>query len=204
MMTINIEPAKGGKLSLFADGEYIMTVDPDTWYSLDYSNGCEIDEEEFEKLKFLIQSRKAYAQALRFLTLRAHSAKELYTKLSKKHSPECCEYAVEKCKELNFIDDTEFALSFATELYERKKYGAARIRTELFAKGIDREVADYAISQIEFDVTDSIINIIEKKYSSCIDDEKGRKRMIAGLMRLGYSYSDIRNALKDYDLPEEC
>lgn len=203
MMTINIEPAKGGKLSLFADGEYIMTVDPDTWYSLDYTNGCEIDDEEFEKLRFLIQSRKAYAQALRFLTLRAHSAKELYTKLSKKHSPECCEYAVQKCKELCFIDDAEFALSYATELYERKKYGASRIRTELFAKGVSREDADNAIAQIEFDSADSIISIIEKKYASCIDDEKGRKRMIAGLMRAGYTYSDIRNVLKDYDLPEE-
>lgn len=202
-MTINIEPAKGGKLSLLCDGEYVLTVDPDTWYSLDYTNGCEIDDEEFEKLRFLIQSRKAYAQALRFLTLRAHSAKELFTKLSKKHTPECCEYAVEKCRELGFIDDDDFALRYAQELYERKNYGPSRIRTELFAKGIDRETADNALSQIDFDCNDAIINIIEKKYSSCLGDEKGMKRMIAGLMRAGYSYGDIRAALRDYDIPEE-
>lgn len=203
-MTINIEPAKGGKLSLFADGEYVLTVDPDTWYSLDYTDGCEIDDEEFEKLRFLIDSRKAYSQALRFLTLRAHSANELFIKLSKKHSPQCCEYAIDKCRELGFIDDEDFALRYAQELYEKKNYGPSRIRTELFAKGIDRDTTDNAISQIEFDYSDAIVSIIDKKYSSCLDDEKGRRRMIAGLMRAGYSYSDIRAALKDLDLPEDC
>ena len=52
-MIIRIEPVKGGKLSLLADDEYVMTVDADTLYSLDYSDGCEIDDEEFEKLKFI-------------------------------------------------------------------------------------------------------------------------------------------------------
>lgn len=203
-MTINIEPSKGGKLSLFADGEYILTVDPDTWYSLDYTDGCEIDDEEFEKLKFLIDSRKAYAQALRFLTLRAHSAKELHTKLVKKHSSECADFAIEKCRELGFIDDEDFAVRYAAELSERKHYGPSRIKNELFAKGINRDIVEKVISQIDFDFSDTIIGIIQNKYSSCLEDEKGKRRMIAGLIRLGYSYSDIKSALKNYDLPEDC
>ena len=202
-MIIRIEPAKGGKLSLIADDEYVMTVDPDTWYSLDYSDGCEIDEEEFEKLKFLIDSRKAYAQALRYLTLRAHSADELYKKLIKKHSAECSSHAIEKCREIGFIDDEDFAFRYANELINKKKYGISRIRSELYAKGIDREIIENVLNSLEFDFSQSIIEIIEKKYSDCFSDEKGKRRMIAGLMRLGYNYSDIKSALADYDLPEE-
>ena len=202
-MIIRIEPAKGGKLSLIADDEYVMTVDPDTWYSLDYSDGCEIDEEEFEKLKFLIDSRKAYAQALRYLTLRAHSADELYKKLIKKHSAECSAHAIEKCREIGFIDDEDFAFRYANELFNKKKYGISRIRSELYAKGIDREIIENVLNSLEFDFSQSIIEIIEKKYSDCFSDEKGKRRMIAGLMRLGYNYSDIKSALADYDLPEE-
>ena len=48
-----------------------------------------------------------------------------------------------------------------------------------------------------------IIDIIEKKYSDCLNDEKGKRRMIAGLMRSGYNYSDIRSALADIDLQED-
>ena len=202
-MIIRIEPAKGGKLSLIADDEYVMTVDPDTWYSLDYSDGCEIDEEEFEKLKFLIDSRKAYAQALRYLTLRAHSADELYKKLIKKHSSECSAHAIAKCREIGFIDDEDFAFRYANELFNKKKYGVSRIRSELYAKGIDREIIENVLNSLEFDFSQSIIEIIEKKYSDCFSDEKGKRRMIAGLMRLGYNYSDIKSALADYDLPEE-
>lgn len=202
-MIIRIEPAKGGKLSLLADDEYVMTVDPDTWYSLDYSDGSELTDEEFEQLKFIISSRKAYAQALRFLTLRAHSADELYKKLIKKHSPESSRYSVEKCRELGFIDDEDFAQRYAQELIQNKKFGPARVRNELFSKGIDREIIENVLASLEFDSSAFIIEIIQKKYSSCLDDEKGRRRMIAGLMRLGYSYGDIRAALADYDLPED-
>ena len=202
-MIIKIEPAKGGKLSLFADDEYVMTVDPDTWYSLDYSDGCEINDEEFEKLKFLIESRKAYAQALRFLTLRAHSADELYKKLIKKHSAECSAYAIEKCRDLGFIDDEDFAVRYANELVNRKKYGRSRIRSELYSKGIDREITEKVLNLLDIDTSQSIIEIIEKKYSDCFSDEKGKRRMIAGLIRLGYNYSDIKAALADYDLPED-
>lgn len=202
-MIIRIEPAKGGKLSLFSDGEYVMSVSPDLWYSLDYSDGAELSDEEFEKLKFEIDSRKAYAQALRFLTLRAHSADELYKKLIKKHIPECAEFAVEKCRELGFINDYDFAVTYANELAQKKKFGTSRIKNELFIKGIDREIIDSVINEIETDYSQSIIDIIEKKYYNCLSDDKGRQKMIAGLMRLGHSYSDIKSVLADYNLPED-
>ncbi|MBR5232768.1 MAG: regulatory protein RecX [Clostridia bacterium] len=202
-MILKIEPSKGGKLSILADDEYVMTVDPDTWYSLDYSNGCEVSDEEFEHLKFILISRKAYAQALRFLTLRAHSADELYKKLIKKHSPESSQYAVEKCRELGFIDDEDFAIRYSQELIQKKKYGLSRVKTELFGKGIDREIIDKVLSELETDSSSAIIEIVEKKYSSCFENEKDKRRMISGLMRLGYSYGEIRSALSEYISDEE-
>lgn len=202
-MIIKTDVTKMGRISVFVDDEYVMSVDPDIWYSLDYTDGSEIDENELEELKTLVNSRLAYSQALRFLTLRSHSSDELYKKLLKKHSPSCSRFAVEKCRELGFIDDEDFALRFANELAQKKKYGASRIRQELNLKGIDREIVDNVMSNLDIDYSASIIEVIEKKYSGCLNDENGRRRMIAGLMRLGYSYSDIKSALSDYDLPED-
>ena len=199
MMIIKTDVTKMGRISVFVDDEYVMSVDPDIWYSLDYTDGSEIDENELEELKTLVDSRLAYSQALRFLTLRAHSADELYKKLLKKHSASCSHFAVEKCRELGFIDDFDFAQRYAKELAEKKKYGESRIRQELRLKGIDKDIIESVISVIEIDYSSSIIDIIEKKYSGCLDDEKGRRRMFAGLMRLGFSYSDVKSALADYD-----
>ncbi|MBQ8210443.1 MAG: regulatory protein RecX [Clostridia bacterium] len=202
-MIIKTEISKGGRLALYADGEYIMSIDADIWYSLDYTNGCEIDNDELDALKDLVNARLAYSQALRFLTLRSHSEKELYNKLLKKHSHISARYAIEKCRELGFLDDADFASCYAKELAERKKYGATRIRQELNLKGIDREIIDDVINSLEVDYSVSIIDVIQKKYSNCLNDEKGKRRMIAGLMRLGFSYSDIKSALSDYELPED-
>lgn len=202
-MILQSEPAKGGKIALYLDGEYRMTVDPDTWYSLSYTDGCEIGDDEWQELTFTVSSRQAYAQALRFLTLRAHSAEELYQKLLKKHSPESAAFAVARCRELGFIDDVDFASRYALELAERKHYGPSRIRQELYAKGIDRELIDETVSQLDFDYAQSVRDMVEKKYRDCLDSEKGRRKMTAGLMRLGFSYADIKTALADYEIPED-
>ena len=34
------------------------------------------------------------------------------------------------------------------------------------------------------------------------ENEKEKRKMISGLMRLGYTYGEIRQALSDYDIPE--
>ena len=202
-MIIKTEITKGGRLALYADDEYVMSVDPDIWYSLDYTDGSEIDDNELESLKGLVNARLAYSQALRFLTLRSHSEHELYNKLLKKHTHSAAVYAIEKCRELGFIDDEDFASRYAKELAERKKYGVSRIRQELKLKGIDREIVDNVVSSLEVDYSASIIDVIQKKYSNCFVDDKGKRRMISGLMRLGFTYSDIKSALADYELPED-
>lgn len=202
-MILNTEVTKGGRISVYADGEYIMSVNPDIWYSLDYTDGSDIDENELEEIKTLVNSRLAYSQALRFLTLRAHSSDELYKKLIKKHSSGCARFAVEKCRDLGFIDDEDFAVRYANELAQKKRFGISRIRRELQLKGIENDVIDNVIHRLDTDFSSSIIDVVEKKYSDCLNDEKGRRRMIAGLIRLGYSYSDIKSALDDYELPED-
>ncbi len=202
-MKLTTEPGKSGKIYLYTDGEYRMSMDADTWYSLSYRDGDEIDEEELTELKNLVSSRLAYAQALRFLTLRSHSAQELYGKLLKKHSPESAEYAVEKCRELGFIDDEDFAERYARELAEKKHHGPARIKTELLNKGIDKEIISNVLETLDIDFSSCIIDVIEKKYYNCLSDKKGRDKTVAALMRLGYSYSMIKEALSEYKLSED-
>ena len=45
------------------------------------------------------------------------------------------------------------------------------------------------------DNVERIVDIIQKKYYNKISDENGRKKVFAALTRLGYSFSDIREAL---------
>ena len=195
-MKLTVKEGKANKIHIYVDEEYRATVDSDYWYSEKYRNYKEIDEEELTELLDAVSFRRAYNKGLDLLSRRPHGTKELIKKLCEKgHEKNSVEKACDRLLELGLLNDEEFARILATELYERKGYGIKRIKQELIFRGIDREIAENAIETLDIDTQNRIILIIKKKYLNKIDDEKGRKRAIDGLMRLGYSYSDIKNAL---------
>ncbi len=51
------------------------------------------------------------------------------------------------------------------------------------------------------DNTDTIVELITKKYASKLEQENGREKVIAALQRKGFSYSDIKSAF--YRLEED-
>lgn len=195
-MKLSVKEGKANKIHIYVDEEYRATVDSDYWYSEKYRNYKEINDEELTELLDAVSFRRAYNKGLDLLSRRPHGTKELIKKLCEKgHEKTSAEKACDRLLELGLLNDEEFARILATELYERKGYGIKRIKQELIFRDIDREIAENAIETLDIDTQNRIILIIKKKYLNKIDDEKGRKRAIDGLMRLGYSYSDIKTAL---------
>ena len=80
-------------------------------------------------------------------------------------------------------------------MLERKSYSIKRIKQELAFRGIDREIVENTVDSLDNDPQKSIIMLVKKKYINKLNDEKGKKRTVDALLRLGYSYSDIKNAL---------
>ena len=195
-MKLSIKEGKANKIHIYVDDEYRATVDSDYWYSEKYRNYKEINEEELTELLDAVSFRRAYNKGLDLLSRRPHGTKELVKKLCEKgHEKESAEKACDRLLELGLLNDEEFARMLANELYEKKGYGIKRFKQELVFRGIEREIAENAIESLDIDTQTRIILVIKKKYLNKINDEKGRKRAVDGLMRLGYSYSDIKNAL---------
>lgn len=196
-MKISVKNGKADKIHIYIDDEYRMTVDGTFWYSEKWHNLKEIDEEELAALENAVNSRRAFLSGMNLLSRRAHGKKELINKLALKHSREAAESAVQKLEELGLIDDEKFAEALADELLRRKKYAPRRIETELIMKGIDRQIAKDAVNSLDKDDFNRIILLLNSKYKNYLSDEKGIRRAQNGLFRMGYSYSDIRKALKE-------
>ena len=195
-MKLSIKEGKANKIHIYVDDEYRATVDSDYWYSEKYRNYKEINEEELTELLDAVSFRRAYNKGLDLLSRRPHGTKELVKKLCDKgHEKESAEKACDRLLELGLLNDEEFARILANELYERKGYGTKRIKQELVFRGIEREIAENAIESLDIDTQTRIILVIKKKYLNKLNDEKGIKRAVDGLIRLGYSYSDIKTAL---------
>ncbi len=203
-MKLSVKNGRNNKIHIFVDEEYSLTVDSEYWYTSSWCVKKEIDEEDFEELKEEVSCRRAWLSALDLISMRSHSEKELVTKLRRKYSQNTAEAVAEKATELGLIDDEAFAEMYARELVERKKYGISRVKNELRLKGISSHIIESVLLSLDIDSKESIISLVERKYARKLSDEKGRRQVVSALQRLGYSYSDIKSALKEFQLSDEC
>ncbi len=195
-MKLTVTEGKNNKIHIHVDGEYKATVDRDWWYSEKYRNINEITESELAELLCSVSFRRAYNKALDFLSRRMYAEKELAKKLREKDfSDEAIEGAIQRCKELLLLNDERYAEMLSEELYRNKHFGAKRILQELSARGVNREIAQNAVENLDKDEVNSIILLLKRKFSGKIGDEKGRQRTINTLLRYGYKFSDIKQAL---------
>lgn len=205
-MKITAKQGKGTKIHISIDGEYLLTVDEDFWFSSGYVSGDEIDDGDLAAFKEAAVSRLAFNSAMFSLDMRDHSEKEIRQKLIRKYDEHSVDSAVEKLIGLGLINDRRYAELLTRELFERKKYGKNRVRSELFRHGIASDIINEVIEAYEeendSDNVEKIVDIIRKKYYNKLIDEKSRQKVVAALVRLGYSFSDIRQAMREFSCDE--
>ena len=201
-MKITAKRGRADKIHIYIDGEYRLTVDEIFWFSCGLVSGDEINEEELTAFEEAAGSRRAFNSALNSLDYRDHSEKEIRAKLLRKHDADYVEEAIERLIELDLINDERYAENYARELFEHKKFGRMRIISELRAKGISSDIANAAVDELfseeEPDNIQRIVDIIGKRYYNRMNDEVGRKKVFSALQRMGYSFSDIREAMSEF------
>lgn len=198
MTVTKIADGRGKKKHIHIDDEYAFTLNEDFLFMTSLTVGAELTQDEIDEIKSEYEAFCAKHRAMDLLSRRSHSAKELETKLMRRTSRENARSAVEKMEKLGFIDDESFARSYAYELWHRKYFSFSRIKRELSLKGIDREIADIVVSELDGDEHEHMRELIEKKYLSRMSDEKGRNSLFSLLVRLGYGYSDIRSVMNEF------
>ena len=202
-MKLSVKSGRENKVHIHINGEYKLTVDAEFWYLSQWHNLKEIDEEQYEEMSEQVEKRRAFKNAFDLCMTRLHSKGEIVQKLSRKFSRIAAEYAAEKCEEIGVLNDRDFALLYSKELLNRKGMGISRIKLELRRKGIGSDIIEDVLSEIEVDETEQIKNLIERKYFRKISDEKGRRSVFNALIRLGYSYRDVKTAMREYACEDE-
>ena len=199
MLVTAMEPRRKGLTALYVDGQEVL-VDTETLLSRHIRLGDELEASALEELCRASEARRVRERALYILDYRDHSRAELHRKLrAASFSEEACTAAVEKMVELGLIDDREYARKLVAEGMLRKGFGERRMQTELFRRGIDREIAQEVMAEVEVDPIQQLVTVIGKKYTPLPQDEKGRRRMVNGLLRMGYGFGDIRSALSELE-----
>ena len=197
MLISAVEPWKKSMSAVYIDGEYAVTLDTMTLIKNHIKAGVEISDEELHSLIQQSEKQRANEKALNLITYRDHSKKELKEKLSRTYSEETAEEIAEKMQEAGLVNDEEYARKYADELLRKKHMSMRGIEFKLREKGISSEIIQIIKEELEFDPVSEIQQVLAKKYPTYAQDEKVKKRAIAALQRLGWSWSDIKNAMNN-------
>ncbi|MBR3186164.1 MAG: regulatory protein RecX [Oscillospiraceae bacterium] len=159
--------------------------------------GMELDEDAFAALKRSSSRGLERQKALELLSRRPHSCRELKDKLLRRGvSEEDAEDCVQWLSDRGFLDDEEYAGAVARH-YAAKGYGAGRVRSELQRRGIDRELAADTLSDLP-DNAGKIDAFLARKLTD-VNDREAVRKVSAALFRRGFSWEEIRAALRRFD-----
>ena len=136
--------------------------------------------------------RKAEKKAYRLLTLRAHSVKELQTKLRRGgFADPVVEGVIEKCRGLGYLNDGSFARQRARELAVNRLAGDRWIAVDLRERGIPEELCRPAIAEVRRELSEGeAIDRFLMKYSNGVAiagmDDQEKIRLARRLMGKGF------------------
>ena len=163
MIITNIKKSKKGNILVYADNNYLTSISLEVFVKSKIKIGDYIDEEILSKINSESNNYKAKEKALRLLSFRAHSKKELENKIKHYTDQQSAEQVAKKMEDIGLVNDLEFSKTYAREFSSRKYYSKNRIIYELSQKGVEKSIILEAISDIDIDEDENIKNFINHK-----------------------------------------
>ena len=139
----------------------------------------------------------AYRRGIRMLEYGAKSKGVVAYRLREKgFSIRVADMAAERLEDDGYINETEDAIRVA-ELCIRRLWGSKKIMAHLFCIGYRGEALNAAEDMLgTVDFSEVCARYIEKKYGTFPRDKKEAEKVVAALMRYGYTASEIKSARK--------
>jgi len=140
---IESQKRRKNRYSIFSGDQFITGVSDQTLLEFNLHTGKKLTEKKLDKINEREDYLRLREQALRYLARRAHSKREMKTKLSQKgfDSYKIIQIIAE-LEQKKYLDDAHFARVFIQDEIRLKKTGPLRIRQKLREKGIDKELAE--------------------------------------------------------------
>jgi regulatory protein len=151
------------RVSIFLDGKYEFSLNLDELLQQGLKNGQELDKAGVKKLKKISADGKLRTRTMEWLLNRPHSTRELRDYLyRKKAEPELIGAFIKEFSNKGYLDDRKFGEWFI-ELQKRRAKSDRAVRSEMFKKGLGRELIDELLAAEPEDETARLKAMIEKK-----------------------------------------
>ena len=157
--------------------------------------GLDIGPETVVQLHKCGARSETRVRAANMVSARPLSKRELARRLVQKGAAaDDADAAVEYLENIGALDDAAFAAMLVRH-YSAQGFGTARLRDELYRRGVPRELWDAALAETP-DIQETLARVIASKTKGKPLNEKDTKRLADTLLRRGFSWSEVRSALR--------
>ena len=188
-----------GRFSVYVDGQYSFALSDLDLGSSGLRVGQEVTAQEIEAFKTGGEESKAYNMAIRYLSVRVRSVKEVRDYLAKKGMDEGLSGGViQRLERAGLLNDRDFAAAWVADRQLLRPRSRRRLEQELMMKGVSSEDIGVVMGELgQEDELQSLMAVIEKKRRLAQYQEQDK--LIGYLARQGYKYDLIKKALEGLD-----
>ncbi len=187
------------RFNIYLDGQFAFGADEDLVVEQRLIVGKVLDEKMIEQLLFEAEIGKLMERMYRLFNIRQRSEKEVrdYFRIKGKEqvSDLVIELVIKKLKQKRMLNDEEFARSWVEARSKLK--GIQVIKSELYKKGISKEIIDTVIT-LESDQEQVAEKLLQKRLPRWIKLPlvKQRKKAYEFLLRRGFQYDQVRDVIE--------
>jgi regulatory protein len=151
-----------------------------------------LDEDRIQALLERDGEELAYEQAVRLISYRPRTERELRIRYAKKGlSGSIQDAALERLKQEGLVDDAEFAQAWIENRMEFRPRGAWALRSELSSKGVARDTIELALEDFnEEEAARRAAKEGARRYQQ-LSPDLFRRRLNAYLSRRGFTYQTV-------------
>lgn len=190
-----------GRLSVYVDGKFAFTISESNFLSLNLYEDIELSEETIEYIKNTLNYLEAKAKAVRYLSMKLRTEKEVRDNLHETgYDYECADMVVNELKAIGYINNKLYAQKYIYDRSKLKPLSRKLMKRELLLKGISEDIADEVLQDWKVDDFTVAKSLLKRRFGKYdMDDEKIRRKAQSFLMRRGFSTDTIKEALRYMD-----
>jgi regulatory protein len=199
-----IEPQKKrpGRRNVYIDGNFAIGVGAETLLRTGLRTGDEIDVRFLSKLERTEQEAALKVSALRLLSYRARSVREMRDRLKRQKFPqEEISVVIGELERAGLLNDERFARMLISDHMRLRPCGKAVLKQKLLRHGVSRLVADEALQEMlrnfseEEGAEQAARKFVAARIRPGTNPQAARRRLTGFLTRRGYSWEFIKPLL---------
>ncbi|HET7586058.1 MAG TPA: regulatory protein RecX [Gemmatimonadaceae bacterium] len=194
---------RAGRFDVELEGDETLTLSDEAVVRLGLRAGARLDDASLDAVRRCSVEVHTLDRALDMLAFRSRAARELRRSLIRKGEPaEAVDAVIPRLIAAGLLDDAQYARQLARSKLTGKGFSRRRLATELFKRGVERDVAEEAIADVvreeEVDEQAMLEAVARRQVGrlAALDALSRRRRLYAFLARRGYASDDIRRVLR--------